>query len=162
VEVLTQKTQSEGVELKVGNLSAQRGGLLKFSDGKGAHTAHQNGLEVDLAMPYRTDVSSSSRFRTLSSSVDYSALWKVIKALGAMEYQINGQKKPIVNRVYLDRRHIRNLCPLVKTETERQALRLLQHIEGHTTHLHIRLEVTPHNPSAKEVIVRPAEQVCPT
>lgn len=121
-------------------MSQQFGGPIWSQKNKGSlkHKSHQNGLEVDIPLI------------TKGGSFDLAKTWELIKILNSL----NG-----VQTIYVSQEKIDKICAIAKNkktasgktdfEENYEALRTLSHWKGHTTHMHLRLKCTAHNPSCR-------------
>lgn len=135
-----------GAKFSVNDTSQQLGGPIwsQINKGRLAHSSHQNGLEADILLAKK------------GTRYDVEKNWELVKTLVGLGH---------THIIYTDRSRIREFCRIAKqkkdssgkTEFEvyNEALRRLQHWDGHASHLHLRLKCTPHNPSCRQDRVDP-------
>ncbi|MBZ5709785.1 penicillin-insensitive murein endopeptidase [Nannocystis pusilla] len=127
-------------QVVIGGMSRPRGGRFR------PHKSHQSGRDVDIRLPLlRT---SEGKKHTTSADVDWKATWELMRAFldtGEVEYiflEYNLQKRIYkaaresgVSREQLDAW----LEWPVKVKKRSNKRVVIRHVEGHTTHMHVRI-----------------------
>lgn len=146
--------------VQIGDMSAEHGGFIS------GHASHQNGLDADVAFlrlnRTEQDPESTSGFHEsfvhngfLTPNFDLARNWAYAKLLVA-----TGR----VQRVFVNEVVKRGLCAYVAAqgglETERETLRRLRVIRGHTDHFHVRVTCPAQSPDCAPQEEVPADPGC--
>lgn len=131
-------------QVVIGGMSRARGGRFR------PHKSHQSGRDVDIRLPVLR--SAEGKRHTTSADVDWKATWQLMRAFldtGEVEYiflEYNLQKRLYkaaresgVSREQLDAW----LEWPVKIKKRSNKRVLIRHVEGHTTHMHVRIRCGP-------------------
>lgn len=139
----------------VNDLANKNGGKVK------GHASHQNGLDVDVQLPWLSD----------GKSVDYAKAWAIVKSFASLGY---------VEIIILEPAKIQAMCKYIKSTGEKDyaatfskmykdsAITVRNKKTGkrykkyvHTRHMHVRLQCTEHNKGCKTAIYTPSKRgVC--
>lgn len=150
----------DGERLQVGDLSAEKGGLIS------GHASHQNGLDVDLIFlrvnrfeqdPEKTD-GMPELFVVkgeVTPNFDTPRNWELIKTL------VGSQR---VGRIFVDQAIKDHLCShALKTgefQSHSETLRRLRPYPNHDNHLHLRITCPKNSPDCKEQEPPPVGSGC--
>lgn len=132
-------------QLVIRGMSRAQGGRFR------PHKSHQSGRDVDIRLPLRA--AAEGKKHTTSADVDWKAVWKLMRAFldtGEVEYiflEFNLQKhlykaarEAGVPREQLD---AWMEWPIkIKSRTNKRVI--IRHVEGHRTHMHVRVRCGPH------------------
>lgn len=131
-------------QVVIGGMSRPRGGRFR------PHKSHQSGRDVDIRLPLLR--SAEGKKHTTSADVDWKVTWQLMRAFldtGEVEYiflEYNLQKRIYkaaresgVSREQLD---VWLEWP-VKIKKRSNKRVLIRHVEGHTTHMHVRIRCGP-------------------
>jgi penicillin-insensitive murein endopeptidase len=133
----------------IGDMSAEHGGYIS------GHASHQNGLDADVAYirvdQTEQDPESTSGFHEsfvrngkVTENFDYPRNWAYAKTLIS-----TGR----VQRIFVNAAIKKGFCAWAKAvnemESERETLKRLRVISGHTDHFHIRITCPRNSPSCK-------------
>jgi penicillin-insensitive murein endopeptidase len=141
--------------VRIGDVAQEKGGPIYSYDSQGrghlAHKSHQNGLDADLGyiMDFKEGVPTLAvSGREMSSHVRKADLWETFKLA------IHSQA---VSRIFVDPAVKAGFCSYARSQgefdSEREVLRRIQPLSGHTAHFHLRLRCPKDNPRCLDEII---------
>jgi murein endopeptidase len=128
-------------ELLVCDMSKQRGGRFR------PHHSHTSGRDVDIQLPTKPGVPSSTIPREVAQ-VDWDATWALVSALvstGQVKYIFlsRSRQRPLYEAALRAGERPESLRDFIQYPQQSKTA-LLRHSQGHVKHLHVRWKCAPH------------------
>lgn len=143
--------ESNGQPILVGNMSSRNGGRLK------PHSTHQSGRDVDLGYLQKLPKGEELNWREMTGdNLDPAATWKLFKLLRATgELEVIFVDSKIQKLLYqwarteggMSKSTLKRWMEYPRSPPVRNAI--IQHVPGHSDHLHARFKCQPNEPSCK-------------
>jgi penicillin-insensitive murein DD-endopeptidase len=130
-----------GHEFHIGDLSKQKGGTIRESNGKRVHSSHRNGLDADINLLYN-DCHDDGTWSSPSCPMDIEKNMDLIRSLiRSGPYR----DQSIVDSIYVSPEFVDNACRYVKgsqskKESYQEIFPYLQIRAEHPTHFHVRIK----------------------
>lgn len=135
-----------GQEIHIGDLSKQRGGTIRESDGTRVHSSHRNGLDVDINLLY-TDCRGTDSWHNPACPQDTK---KNLELLRSFIRSGPHRDESIVDSIYVSDEFVINACHLIDAsqatkDRYAEVLPYLHARDEHKTHFHLRITCPEHS-----------------